>query len=224
METKRVGILGGSFDPPTIAHRHLGIRFAEELKLDEVRFVVSRQNPLKHQVHASAEHRWEMVKMLIEGAPVLTATDFEITDELIYMGGNKYNRQYGESDTPPSYTFNTLKAFKMLEPHSEFIMLGGSDILTRFYKWHKAKELIEEFKFAIAVRPPHSVASTISPILEEHRKQITILEGLQMPDMSSTDVRTYLSSENPDRAIPLLQPDVYEYVLKHQLYQNSSHR
>lgn len=217
MENKRVGVLGGSFDPPTIAHRNLGVRFAEELGLDEVRFVVAKQNPLKHQVFASAEHRWEMVKMLIAGEPVLSATDFEISNVLIYVANDKYVRDTSEDETP-SYTWHTMRAFKMMEPHTEFIILGGSDILRRFYKWHKAKELIEEFKFAIAVRPPHSVASTIAPIEEEHRKQVTILESLQMPDMSSTDVRTYLSAGQLDRAKPLLQPDVYEYALKHQLY------
>ena len=216
MITKRVGILGGSYDPPTIAHKHLGLQFVEKLGLDEVRYVLARQNPLKHHFFASPEHRWEMLRMMIADEPKLSITNFEISHEYIYAGDDKFERSSHEE--PQSYTWHTMMAFKMVEPHAEFIMLGGSDILTRFYQWYKAEALIENFKFAISVRPPHSVASTISPIEEKHRKNVTILEGLQMPDMSSTDVRTFFQTGQLEKAQMLLQPDIYEYALKHQLY------
>ena len=63
---KRIGVLGGSFDPPTLAHEHLGEIFLKALNLDEVRYVVTRQNPLKYKITASAQHRWNMIQMMIQ--------------------------------------------------------------------------------------------------------------------------------------------------------------
>jgi nicotinate-nucleotide adenylyltransferase len=217
MRNKKVGILGGSFDPPTLAHEAVGKVFLEGLKLDEVRYVPARQNPLKvMKAWARPIERWNMIQMLVEGNEGYSASNLEIVPELIYTVGDKYIED--TEDERPSYTYHTLQAFQMLEPHTEFVFLGGSDILRSFYKWYKAEEIIKNFHLGIAIRPPHSLASTISPILEEHRKYVTILEHHNMPDISSTDVRSFLENGHIELAKQLLKPSIFEYVMDNGLY------
>lgn len=216
MENRRVGILGGSFDPPTIAHEQLGEIFIEALALDEVRYVVARQNPLKiNEAIGSAKHRWLMLLMMIQGHEKFSASDIEVQGEFEFGAGGKLVPADEESK---SYAYNTLRAFKMMEPHNEFIFLGGSDILRNFYKWHKSEHLIKEFRIGIAIRPPHSIASTIAPIKAEHRDKVTIFDRPAMPDMSSTDVRSFFENGKLDRAKSLMRSDIYEYVLGERIY------
>lgn len=216
MENRRVGILGGSFDPPTLAHEQLGQVFVEALGLDEVRYVVARQNPLKvNKAIGGTDHRWHMLLLMIQQHEKFSASDIEISADQIYQSGGFVD----SGEETPSFAYNTLKAFEMFEPHTEFIFLGGSDILRHFYRWHKAENLITEFKLGIAVRPPHSVASTISPIKEEHRKNVMIFERPPMPDMSSTDVRTFFENGKPESAQHLMRPEVFEYVMDNKIYQ-----
>jgi nicotinate-nucleotide adenylyltransferase len=217
MENKRVGILGGSFDPPTLAHEQLGKVFLEALNLDEVRYVLARQNPLKtHDAVGSTYHRWKMLMMMIDGHEKFSASNIEIQDEQIYgLEGKLVNCR----EPVPSYAYNTLKAFELMEPHTEFIFLGGSDILKNFYQWHQADHLIEEFKIGIAIRPPYSLTATISPVKEEHRSNVTIFDRPPMPDMSSTDIRSHFENFKIEHAKSLMRPDIFDYVVRNRIYE-----
>jgi len=216
MSNRRIGILGGSFDPPTLAHERLGEIFLQEIGLDEVRYVVARQNPLKvNKATGTVDSRMEMLRMMIQGHNKFSVCDVEIQPEYMYGDSDIINKC---KESPPSYTYNTMKMFEMCEPHSEFIFLGGSDILTKFYQWHKAEHFIKEFKFAIAICPPHTKASTISPIKESDRKNITIVELDTMPDISSTDVRSFFEKGDLERARQLMRSDLFDYVVKNKLY------
>lgn len=216
MKKRRVGILGGSFDPPTLAHEQVGGIFLNELQLDEVRYVVARQNPLKtHTAIGSTQHRWNMIQMMISQHEKFSASDIEIQHERIY---DDHGKLTDCEEDAPSYMYNTLKAFERFEPRTEFILLGGSDILRNFYQWHKAEHIIKEFKLGIAIRPPHNVPSTIAPIREEHRKNVQIVDREHMPDISSTDVRSFFEANQPERAKSLMRHDIYEYVQKNHIY------
>lgn len=217
MNKKRVGILGGSFDPPTLAHEQLGKVFLDALQLDEVRYVLARQNPLKtHEAIGSTPHRWKMLMMMIDGHEKFSVSNIEIQEEQIYgLKGELVNCR----ESVPSYAYNTLKAFELMEPHSEFIFLGGSDILKNFYQWHQAEHLIEEFEIGIAVRPPYSVTATMSPVKEEHRDRVTIFSRPPMPDMSSTDIRSHFKNGKIEHAKSLMRPDIFDYVMKNSIYE-----
>jgi len=216
MNKRRVGILGGSFDPPTLAHEKVGEIFLEELGLDEVRFVVARQNPLKaHEAIGTTNHRFQMLVQMIQKHDKFAVSDVEIQPDWVYDENGKL---VVSDEINLSYTYNTLKMFQIFEPHTEFIFLGGSDILTKFYQWHKAEHFMNEFKMAIAIRPPHSKSSTLSPIKENDRKNIIIVERDSMPHISSTDVRSFLESGDLERARLLMRPDLFDYVVKNNLY------
>lgn len=216
MSKRLVGIFGGSFDPPTLAHEKVGELFVKELHLDELIYVVTKQNPLKaHNTVGSSEHRYNMLKMMITGHDKLSVCNIEIEPDMELGDNGRYVICEEEN---PSYAWNTLKALQMCSPKDELIFLGGSDILTKFYQWHNAEKMIEEFKLGIAIRPPHTKASTISPLREEHRNRVTIIESDSMPDISSTDVRTFFENGDFERARQLMRPDLYEYVLNNGIY------
>lgn len=216
MNNRRVGILGGSFDPPTLAHEKIGEIFLQELGLNEVRYVVARQNPLKtHEATGATNHRFQMLVQMIQEHDKFAVSDVEIQPDWVYDENGKL---VVSDEINLSYTYNTMKMFQIFEPHTEFIFLGGSDILTKFYQWHKAEHFIKEFQIAIAIRPPHSKVSTISPIKENDRKNVIIVERDSMPNISSTDVRSFFENGDLERARQLMRNDLYEYVLKHNLY------
>ena len=119
-----VGLFGGSFDP--IHHGHLLVAqvAAEVLGLTEVRFVPAREQPFKAGGHmATAADRAAMVERAIAGAPGL-------------------GLERAELDRPgPSYTVDTLRALRVREPGSAFVLLVGRDAATGLPRWHEAPEL-----------------------------------------------------------------------------------
>lgn len=216
MSKRRIGIFGGSFDPPTLAHELVGEIFVKELGLDEIRYVLAKQNPLKnHEPIGSTKHRMEMLTLMIQGHENFSVSDIEIQSEYIDIGDGTLEKCTEEN---PSFAYDTMKRFQLCEPHADFIFLGGSDILTKFYQWHKAEHFIKEFNIAIAVRPPHSQLSTINRIKENDRANITIVERDTMPDISSTDVRTFFANGDLERARQLIRPDLFDYIVDNNLY------
>ncbi len=119
-----VGLFGGSFDP--IHHGHLLVAqaAAEVLGLDEVRFVPAREQPFKVGEHAAAAaDRATMVARAIAGSPGMRLERLEL------------------DRAGPSYTVDTLRALRVREPDTSFVLLVGSDAAIGVPRWHEAPEL-----------------------------------------------------------------------------------
>ncbi len=119
-----VGLFGGSFDP--IHHGHLLVAqaAAEVLGLDEVRFVPAREQPFKVGEHAAAAaDRATMVERAIAGSPGMRLERLEL------------------DRAGPSYTVDTLRALRVREPDTSFVLLVGSDAAMGVPRWHEAPEL-----------------------------------------------------------------------------------
>jgi nicotinate-nucleotide adenylyltransferase len=213
MSKKKIGVFGGSFDPPTLAHEKIGQLFLEKIELDEVRFVPVFKNPIKQNYPINSEHRLNMLSMIVGSCDKFSLSDIELQSDY------EYDMNYAliPSERTPSYTYNTLRMFKENEHQAEFIFLGGSDILSKFYQWHKAESLLKEFNIGIAVRAPHNQSSTLSPIKPSDRKRITVIEH-STPQISSTDVRKFIQDKEFDKARKLLREDVFEYIVNNNLY------
>jgi nicotinate-nucleotide adenylyltransferase len=119
-----IGLLGGSFDP--IHHGHLLVAQAvmEALGLEQVRFVVAREQPFKHGRHAaSAAQRAEMVALAI-------------------AGDDRFALERAELDRPgPSYTVDTLRALRAREPEAAFALLVGADAASELPTWREGSEI-----------------------------------------------------------------------------------
>jgi nicotinate (nicotinamide) nucleotide adenylyltransferase len=154
-----------------------------------------------------------MLSMIVGSCDRFTLSDIELQSDYEY----DMNYTLIPSERTPSYTYNTLRMFKENEHQSEFIFLGGSDILSKFYQWHKAETLLKEFNMGIAVRTPHNQASTLSPIKPSDRQRITVIEH-STPQISSTDVRKFIQDKEFEKARKLLREDVFEYIVNNNLY------
>lgn len=179
----RLGVFGGSFDP--IHHGHLiaAGTLAEALGLDQVRLVVARRQPLKRDGHgAPAEDRAAMVELAVRAHPTLRVDRRELERE------------------GPSYTVDSLRAFRAEWPGAELVLLLGSDAARELPSWHEADTI-------------PSLAR-----VEVFGRDGTAAGGLKVPrvEISSTAIRARVRA---GRSIRYWVPDaVAEYIAAHRLY------
>lgn len=180
----RIGIFGGSFDPVHHGHLLAATSLAETLELDQVRLVVSARQPLKRNGHAAAgEDRAAMVELAVQGNPRLTADRAELGRE------------------GPSYTVDTLRAFRAQQPDAELVLLLGADAAVELPRWHQAEAVRGLARVEVFSRAGESGAHSVPRV-----------------DISSTDIRARVRE---GRSIRYWVPDaVAEYIAAHRLYRN----
>lgn len=177
---KRVGILGGTFDPPHIGHLIVADQVLDRLGLDEVRFVVSNSpwQKVGSRPITSARQRYELVTAAVAGAPGLVASDIEIE-----LGGS-------------SYTILTLDELAAREPGVEWLVIVGADAAVGLDTWHRADELRAKHRFVMVNRP--GAPSTPPPGWDCELVEIPAL------DISSTELRRHVAA---GRSVRHLVPD-----------------
>ncbi|HET7316198.1 MAG TPA: nicotinate-nucleotide adenylyltransferase [Sphingomicrobium sp.] len=132
---KRVGLLGGSFNPAHEGHRQLSLAAIDALKLDELWWLVSPGNPLKQQDvdMAPYEARLQSARTVAEKTPI-RVSDFERT------AGTRY-------------TVDTLRQLVRRDPEDRFIWLMGADTVAQFHRWKDWREIAQLVPIAVLPRP-----------------------------------------------------------------------
>ncbi len=196
--TRRVGVMGGTFDP--IHHGHLVA--ASEVQawfdLDEVVFVPTGDPWQKSdRLVTGAEHRYLMTVVATAANP-----RFNVSRVDIERGGK-------------TYTIDTLRDLKAEMPDAELFFITGADALADIFTWRDAEELFSLAHFVGCTRPGSEMdAETLSAIPHD---RVTMLEVPALA-ISSTDCRQRQSDGQP---IWYLVPDgVVQYITKHRLYRN----
>ncbi|MCE5300625.1 MAG: nicotinate-nucleotide adenylyltransferase [Spirochaetia bacterium] len=132
---KNIGLFGGTFSPPHLGHLSLAKDALSEFNLDRIFFIPAYIPPHKEPRNVmDAEHRMEMVKLLIEGEPGLILSDFEINRKSV------------------SYTIDTVRHFKSGMPQAKFHFLIGSDAFFHMETWKNYNELINLIDFIVFPR------------------------------------------------------------------------
>jgi nicotinate-nucleotide adenylyltransferase len=185
-----VGVFGGSFDP--IHHGHLLVAQAalEALALDDLRFVPARQQPFKVGNHgAPAPDRVRMVELAVAGEPRFRVERFEI-------------------ERPgPSYTVETLRAFREREPETDFVLLVGADAAAELPSWHEAGEIPQLARVVMFARPAEPAPG---PALD--------FECIRVPqvEISASAIRRRVRA---GQSIQYWVPEaVRDYIAAHRLY------
>jgi nicotinate-nucleotide adenylyltransferase len=177
---RRIGVLGGTFDPPHIGHLVTAIDVRHLLSLDVVLLVVANEPWQKVGVRdvSPAAERLELVRAAVEGVDGVEASDLELR-----RGG-------------PSYTIDTLDELRRDEPDAELFLVLGSDAAAGLATWERADELSEACRIVVVDRPG---ATTELP-------QGFRCEQVEVPrlDVSSTDLRARVADGRPLR---FLVPD-----------------
>ena len=193
---RRIGVMGGTFDP--IHHGHLVA--ASEVQswfaLDEVVFVPTGDPWQKSDSKVSpAEHRYLMTVIATAANPRFAVSRVDV------------------DRTGPTYTIDTLRDLRETNPDAELYFITGADALAEIFTWRHAEELFALARFVGVTRPGYTMdADTLAKIPAD---RITMIE-IPALAISSTDIRERQEHGKP---VWYLVPDgVVQYIGKHHLY------
>jgi nicotinate-nucleotide adenylyltransferase len=208
----RLGIFGGTFDPPHVGHLLAASDAIEHLTLDRLVFVPASVQPLKAgRETASAGHRLAMVRLMVGADARLQSDSVEVDREGL------------------SYTVDTLREFARRFPSADRYFLVGADVLASFAQWRDPQTVLDLATLAVLTRRADSDSDAISEAtqLEQQRMSArgSLLDGLaqrstfvptRRVDISSTEIRDRVRS---GRSIHGFVTDaVGEYISAHGLY------
>ncbi|MEO5671983.1 MAG: nicotinate (nicotinamide) nucleotide adenylyltransferase [Ramlibacter sp.] len=191
----RLGVFGGAFDPPHIAHVALARAAVEQLQLDELRIFPTGVAWHKAQSETSAEHRLAMARLAFAGLARTVVDDREL-------------RRPG-----PTYTVDTLRELKSERPAAELFLVMGEDQATAFTRWREWQTILGMVTLCMAARPAN--VPTAEPGLPPQAR----LRQLQLSPMpeSATEVRQRVAAG--EGIAHLVPPGVASYIDRHHLYQ-----
>ncbi|WP_251554772.1 nicotinate-nucleotide adenylyltransferase [Neobacillus muris] len=185
----KVGILGGTFDPPHNGHLLIANEVLHALELDEVWFMPNREPP--HKVKSGTVTNEDRLQML----------------ELAIQDNHAFQIQPIELERPGrSYTVDTMKLINSRYTDHQFYFIIGADMIEYLPKWHKIDELVQLVQFVGVERPSYS-HQTMYPVL---------YVDVPAMEVSSSMIRDRLEN---GRTVRYLLPDsVIQYIEENHLY------
>ena len=199
---KKIGIMGGTFNPIHLGHLAIAQTAMEEMKLDRVLFIPNASPPHKEisKDEMSGEHRINMVKLAVEDN-----SNFKICT-IESFGGKR------------EYTVNTLRNLRALFPSDEFYFIAGSDALVGMSNWKSPGEIFAQCRVVVTHRAGES-KSEFNRAAENLRNAYNAeIFVINMPplDISSTQIRKKIAA---GESVKHLVPDrVGKYISDEKLY------
>lgn len=184
----KVGILGGTFDPPHYGHLMIAQEVLSSLKLDEIWFMPTNIPPHKADAKSTGGDRIEMVKRAIAN------------NECFKLQLIEFER------SGPSYTYDTIAILKEKYPDTEFYFIIGADMVEYLPNWYHIDELIREVHFVGVKRPNFKIVSNY------------VLIEVEVPqfEMSSSELRhRFNTNQNTKYFLP---DSVRHYIEEKKLY------
>lgn len=195
---RRIGILGGAFDPPHLAHLALAQAACEQLQLDQLRIIPTGQAWHKRRLLTAAKHRLAMSQLAFSSLPQVVLDACE-------------TRRDG-----PSYTIDTLRQLLGAEPGAQLFLIIGADQAQALPTWKEWQEIIRSATICVADRD--CVTGAIGTY-DAEKLVSSRFRHLKMPAMSisATDIRDRISAQLDVTAL-VCEP-VARYIADHHLYQ-----
>ncbi len=199
---RKLGIMGGTFDPIHYGHLRIAELAREAFDLDQVVFVPNRRPVHKDNGRVSpARARLAMTELAVASNPRFACSRME------------FDR------AGPSYAIDTVRGFRVLYPDLEALcFITGADTIREIFTWHQAKQLMQECQFIAVTRPGfdnadlHGLQESILP------SYVSLLAAPGL-EISSTDLRRRVRA---GLSIKYLVPEaVEEYLLRHALYHDA---
>ncbi|MCM8760448.1 MAG: nicotinate-nucleotide adenylyltransferase [Candidatus Omnitrophica bacterium] len=190
---KRIGIIGGSFDPIHTGHLIIAEKAREEFFLEKVIFIPAGIPPHKKTTFASPYHRTEMTKIAIRDNRYFEVSDMEIKRQV------------------PSHTYDTIRSFKKRNSEIEIFFITGEDNFYELKTWHRYEELVKDVVFLVA--PRNSKKEKIAPKIPDLKYKFI---HSPLTDISSSYIRSCLAE---GKSVKYLIPEgVIKYIRRHKLY------
>ena len=198
---ERIGIYGGTFNPPHIGHLQAAQRAREVLKLDRLILIPDRIAP--HKVIPSGsptpEQRLEMLRIAAANCPGLEVSDVELKRE------------------GPSYSYQTVLQMKEMYPESQLVLLMGTDMFLSFHTWRNPQIILEQAALGVFYRGEKGEIAAIEAKKAEMEQQghtVYLVEN-EVVNISSTQMRRLLAFRCAGEFLP---EGVLDYIREHSLY------
>jgi nicotinate-nucleotide adenylyltransferase len=192
---KRLGLFGGTFDPPHNAHLALARAALEAFALDTLHWIPAGQPWQKARTITDAVHREAMVQAAIDGEKRFLLNRIET------------------ARAGPSFTLDTVKSLRVQHPMAECFLVIGADQYAGLHTWRDWRELLALVTLAVANRP-----GPMPPIDAEVLRTPHRVVPLPMLDISATDIRSRVAHGLPiDWLVP---PAVARYIKTNALYRS----
>jgi nicotinate-nucleotide adenylyltransferase len=198
----RTGILGGTFNPPHIAHLVCAEEAAGRIGLARVLLIPARVPPHKAVPDdPGIEHRLEMCRLAVAGNDRLEVSDLEA------------------ARPGPSYTIDTLQELHRANPDKELFLIVGGDVASGFADWREPERVLSLATLAVAARPGTSRGAVEQALGAVEGGERTVFFDMPEIGVSSTMLRERVRAGAPTR---YLMPDaVRAYADRHRLYEDS---
>lgn len=196
----KLGILGGTFDPPHFGHLRLAEAALRQLHLDRVLFVPAGVQPLRqHEHHTDPEVRARMVELAITDEPCFALSRLDL-------------------DRPgPHYTVDLLALVQQQYPEANLWFIMGEDSLGDLLRWREPQRLITLARLAVLQRPGYEPDwPTLLTALPAIRARLDWIKHTEI-DIAATDIRDRVKNRQPiDHLVPIA---VAVYIAENHLYE-----
>jgi nicotinate-nucleotide adenylyltransferase len=189
-----IGLFGGSFNPPHVAHLIVAEVARDQFGFDEVWWIPNATPPHKSQDGlAGVEHRLAMTRRAVADNPAFRVCDIEVERAGV------------------SYTVDTVRTLQEQHPDTNFALLIGSDSLDHFDEWHEPDAIAERVPLVVYKRP-----GVIDAVPEPRFANQVWFVAAPVMEVSGTEIRSRCRA---DRSIRYLVPEtVRDYIDTHALY------
>jgi nicotinate-nucleotide adenylyltransferase len=196
--TPRLGILGGTFDPPHVGHLLAAYAAREALGLDGIVFIPAWRQPLKRAAGMSdPEHRLAMTRLLVADDPGLSVDAIAIE-----RGGL-------------SYSGDTMRAYRAARPDTEFFFLLGEDAAATLPQWREPAALALLVRVVVLTREATEGTAGIALPAGFRAERL----ASRRVDVSATEIRARVRAGVPVRGF--VTDAVAAYIAAHQLYRST---
>lgn len=192
-----IGLFGGSFNPPHLAHLVVAESARDRAGLEEVWWIPARTPPHKRGAESEdlvgPSHRLAMTRRAVSDNPAFSVREIEL-------------RRSG-----PSYTVETLRQLQEEQPHERFVLVIGSDSLAGLRDWHRPDEIVERVELIVYPRP----GVDLSDVPDRYREAATFVRTPPLA-ISGTRIRDWCRA---GRSVRYLVPErVRTYMHEEGLY------
>ena len=199
---KKIGIMGGTFDPIHLGHINLAMDAKKQVGLDKVILVPAKLQPFKlDRKTASAEDRLNMIECAIEDVEGLDVSSLELDSQSI------------------SYTYLTIRAMRdIYGEKAGLYFITGTDSFLKIESWKNSEELLRGCSYIIGTRPGYKqkeLESCIERIRRDYNTEVRNIKNTQL-DISSTEIRKRL--KNGKQCRELIPYEVEKYIKANGLY------
>lgn len=200
MINKKVGIMGGSFNPIHQGHLVVANEVLNIYNFDKIIFIPAGKPPHKNDLETTPWDRYMMTQIAILSNNRFVVSDIEV------------------KRTGKSYTLDTMLQLREMYPDTEFYFITGTDAVIDIPNWHEPEKLLNLCKFIAVSRPGVDtgvIESKIKEIKDNFNGHIELMQ-VPMLQISSTDIRERI--KNGISAKYLLPESVEQYIMKKNLY------